>query len=450
MAIKSGSHATNTDDLSSLSGKMQKTDSDKRYRSTGKVAFALFDQVIVSGTNFITLVLVANFTTQKEVGLFHLAWTLVGFSRTLQERMISAPYMVFVHDPKTNIKRLLGSSLMHQVLFALVVCTILLCFSLLSRYTELGKEMGQLCLVLMFSLPFILLRDHIRAICSAKYQYHITILIDISVAIIQIGGILLLVNANLLTLPGIAAVLGLACLIPAVFWVTLRSASYTAKLKYAGPDWTKNWQFSRWLVAARCFGMAGFYAVPWIVVFLMDQASAGIFATASGLVGLSLMFIMGTNNFFQPRAVIALQQHGAQAMQRVVVQTMLTWGLALLAVVVAFYLAGGWFLGTIYGSDYQGYGLVVVWLSLSILTVSPSIACGNGLAALNQPKAYLLGEICYCLVAVASAFILIPIYGLNGAGVALSLAGITASAVSFSILHRLIALQSNNKLQTTA
>ncbi len=438
-----------SDDLSTLNSVADADSIDVEDESPQKnivrAGSALADQIIVSATNFATLVLIARLCEQSEVGLFHLAWTVIGFLRTGQERLISAPYFVFVHQPETDKPSFLGGSLAHQWIFAAASGVVTLALGFWFRATGQLQGMSLILFILAGSIPFILLRDHVRAVCAAHFHYSTALVVDACASTIQISGILLLAWLGWLDIPRVAAILGLACLAPTIAWTILSRRRFAIKANEVQKLWTQNWNYSRWLVVARTLGIGGYFAVPWIVVSLMDETSAGGFATASSLVGLSLMFINGSNNFFQPRTIRAYHDHGVKKMVKTIIQSILAIGGMLSVAVVMFGLAGAELMERIYGDGYGEYGAVVFWLSVSMLTVSVSIVCGNGLAALAKPKGYFIGEFAYCIVTIASAWLLIPLWGLNGAAFALVCGGIAASIVTALTLVYLVRMESNSE-----
>ena len=407
-------------------------------RSGGYAILALVDQGVVSATSFLTLAIIAHNCTQADVGFFHLAWTIVSFVRTVQERTLGAPYLTFVHRIDQNPQTLLGSSLVHQGIFGICCAVVLGIASFAIGGVPKLVALSPVFLALVFSIPFILLRDHVRAVCSAHFQYRVALAVDISAAILQVGGVMALAQLGRLTITSVAVLLGAACIFPTIVWLHLRPQPYEIRWDGVLSDWRQNWSYAKWVVAARSIAISGNNSVPWIVLFTMDEASAGAFGIATGLVGLSQMFIMGANNFFQPRTVRSMHEEGVRKMSRTVLDAIVVLGVVLFLGTILFAVAGGPLLGLIYGDQYSVYGSVTFLLSVSMLTVSVSIACGNGLAALGKPKGYLLGELAYCIVSVSGALLLIPRFGLNGAGAALAIGGFAASLVTAAVLCRLI------------
>jgi O-antigen/teichoic acid export membrane protein len=125
-------------------------------------------------------------------------------------------------------------------------------------------------------------------------------------------------------------------------------------------------------------------------------------------------------------------------------------GSILLLIVLLFSFAGGWLLGTIYGPAYAVYGPVTAVLSAGMLVITVSIACSNGLAALGRSKEYFAGEVSYCILSIAGALLLIPIWGLIGAATALLIGSVAASSITACILWSLVQRERANSLNPTS
>ncbi|MEM8681030.1 MAG: hypothetical protein AAGF97_16925, partial [Planctomycetota bacterium] len=360
-----------------------------------------------------------------------------GFLRTGQERMLSNPYLVFVHQPGRGVPAWTGSSLLFQACFAAVSAGLLMGLAALFQIVGAPVGLPPVLVVLALGIPFLLLRDHLRAISAAHEKFGTALLIDLGVSAIQLGGLVALNAFAEVTIPRVAALLGFACLVPAGLWWLVTWPRLELDWDQVGQDWLESWHYSRWLVLARTLGIGGYFAVPWLVVFFLGESEAGIFATCSAVVGLSLMFLNGANNFFQPRTVKANQDRGVSGMGRVIVTALLVIGSFLTAVSTLLFFAGGTVM-QMFGPAYTDYGDLAFWLSLSMLAVSVSIVCGNGFAALRCPQGYFWGELSYSLVAVGLSIVLIPWLGLNGAALALVAAGLAASVVTSCTLIPLI------------
>ncbi len=398
---------------------------------------SLFDQVIVSGANFLTFVMLSQWCTKQQVGLFALAWTVAGFLRTGQERLISAPYLAFIHRPGTDQPALLGSSLVHQVCFA-AACGLLVAAGALAPWSGELAQMPIVFAVLAFSLPLMMLRDHLRVICSAHFRFGVEIAMDVLVSLLQLSAIALIAYAGVIDAAWVTAALGLACAAPCVAWLVRRPQPFRIEPARLASDWRTSWGYSKWLVAARSISLGAYQLIPWLVVYYLDTERAGVFAVCSNLVGLSQMFVLGANNYFQPRTIAAMQNHGLRAMCRSLLETILVFGVVLSALTAALFVAGGWLVGAIYGADYAQYGYLTFVIALATLTVCVSNACGNGMAALGKPRGYFWGELAYFVATIGCAMLLIPRMGLTGAAWSLVAGGLTVSVVTALTLAKLV------------
>ncbi len=396
---------------------------------------SLLDQAVVSATNFLSMVILTHACPTAEVGMFALAWTVLGYLRTGQERLLAAPYLVFANQPGRDSSTLLGSNLIHQTSFALLSSLLVASFALVIRNGSSFSGTAPTLWILALALPFLLVRDHWRAIFGAHLRFDVSLSLDLAVSVVQLGGMGLLAWTGWLNAPTAMAMLGLACVLPAFLAFIGSPQSYRVEPTRLLPDWKLEWAYAKWLVIARAVGIAGYFLIPWMVAgFLEDAAAVGRYANCSNLVGLSLMFVMGVNNFFLPRTVQAYHAGGTVAMLRSVADCVIVLVSCLAAISVAFWFLGDWLLGIVYGADYSSSGEIAFLLSISTLAVCVSIACGNGLAALQRPKAYFWGEFSYFLVSVLIAWWLIPIYDLRGAAWALVGGGCAASLVTLATL----------------
>lgn len=407
-------------------------------RDAKRGIMALADQAICSGTNFLTMAMLARSLSMSVFGVFSIAFLGFQFARTIQERTLAAPYLVFTHRPDQDSRTLLGSNLVLQVGFAILTLIITVVAGLACIATGRAPELGRTLLLLGAAVPFLLLRDQLRAVSLAHFRIGTSLIMNAAVAVIQLGGIGLLFFTKNTSVPLAISVLGIACLIPTAGWYWYRPLAFDVDRQRIASDWGTFWGFSRWLVVARAFGIGGQYLVPMMVALYLNADSVGAFATCTALVGLSMMFILGLNNFAQPRTVVAFQEKGTAAMLGTVLQTVACFAVFLGGAALVLFFFGGRLLGLIYGADYEPYGTIAAMLSLGMLAVSVSIAFQNGLAAFGKPQGFLLGEISYFLTAVGLAFVLIPMWGLQGAAASLIAAGVVVSLITIATLVWLI------------
>ena len=83
-----------------------------------------------------------------------------------------------------------------------------------------------------------------------------------------------------------------------------------------------------------------------------------------------------------------------------------------------------------------GAGLIIGVLSLSVLANSAGVVAGNGLWAMERPKANFVADLCSLGVVIATALFFIPALGPLGAAIATLAGTATDAAVRLWILRR--------------
>jgi O-antigen/teichoic acid export membrane protein len=397
---------------------------------------SLADQVLVSGSSFVTIALISQSCSAFHVGEFALAWTIVSLIRTVQERAIAAPYLAFTYRPEFSRPSYRGSVVLHQVFFALACGLIGLAICLLLLLMGFQRGLLSLSISLACAAPFIMVRDQMRAVCTADSKFAKLLGIDICIVATQLTGILVLFFFDQMTLARVNGILGLSCVIPITYWFIQSKSSFAFDQKRIASDWHHNLDYSRWLVVARMFGIAPFFLIPWFVALYLGLEKAGAFGNCMNLVGLSQMFIMGVNNMFQPKTVRELQSHGTNGMFSCIRLALLTILPVLILVSIAFFFLGDFALGVIYGKYYAAYGWIAFLMSVSTLAMTCSVIYGNGLAALGASKEYFRGEFIGSVVSISFALLLVPSIGLQGAPMALCLGGIASSITTWGSLKK--------------
>lgn len=414
------------------------TKNSDRKALISRSLISLMDQVVVSGCTFFTMYMVSGQCSKADVGAFALAATVVNFIRTVQERAIAAPYLAFALKPGFDRNSFRGSSFVHQAVFALSIALLALTVRAVESALGFGASSLALSASLALTIPLLMIRDQIRAISAANFEFVPQLVLDITIGVIQFAGLFWLAWRNQFSIAGVYLAMGLACLLPSTIWLWMHRQSLEIDRAKILADWRHNWIYSRWLVGARVVGIFGYLVVPWMVAFFLDKSETGAFAVCSSLVGISLMFVTGLNNYFQPRTIREFHRNGVAGLKLSLVESIVIVSSVLIMISVVLGLGGNLILELLFGSNFAGYGNIAFLLSLSMLSVSFSVMFGNGLAALGNSRHYFWGEFACCAVSVSSAAVLIPLWGLAGAAQSLILGGVASSIVTGLTLARAI------------
>ena len=413
---------------SAVNVELQQSDSLARKPLT-KVILALADQAFVSLNSFVTMMVVVKFCSTGDLNVYVLAWSILCFFRVIQERMLAAPYVVFAHQPERENPAFLGSSLVQQVWFSIVSSLIFIGLAILFNFVP-GPEGLSVCFaVIAVVLPPILLRDHLRAVSCTHFRYGAAALLSGVALLLQFAIIYVCYLNSALTANAVFAAMGVASLLPALVWLMVKTEPFQFVKEQFGRDWQTCYRYSSWLVAARFFPSIVNSLLPFLVLYMVSEDASGIWGSCMTLANVSMMFVIGCNNLFQPKAVVALQTQGKTAMQNVLGLSAVVFSVVLTAVCLVYFFAGEYLLTLAFKPELAPFGNVVTILSLHVLICSLSIVAGNGLAAMEKSRGIFVGELFWSIVTLAAAALLTPEFGLAGTAVAICAGSMAATII---------------------
>ncbi|MCA9067731.1 MAG: lipopolysaccharide biosynthesis protein [Planctomycetaceae bacterium] len=400
---------------------------------------SVFDQGIVSATNFATSVIIGRLCSQTEMGIYALGLSIVYFARAIQEQLVSAPYTIYCNrQPEEDKAAYAGSSCLHFSWFAGLVIVSLLGFAGVLATQGTAPDLLRLSLVLVAALPLFLLREFIRHYTFSHLKMGTATILDASVSAIQIGTLVLLGWAGWMTVPVVFAVIGGSCLLASLGWFLTKSDRFEVSHKTAVRHWKHNWGFARWALACQLVGCSAPYVMPWFVASLEGAAATGILAASSTLVGLANMFVMGVANFLSPRAAKAYAEEGVRGLKTVMVFTSLVFVVFLGVFAVAMCFLGGFVAVLVYGENYAEAGPVMAVLAFGLLASGLSVTAGNGLWAIDRPDANFRADLCALVATIVFSALLIGPYGVVGAALATTLgAAVDGLIRGFILIHQM-------------
>ena len=134
---------------------------------SGSYALALADQTVVSGTSFLTTVLIARVTDPGQLGIFAIGISVLASVHAVQDSLILLPYSIRCHHPSGTRAEYAGASLtLSGVLSALTAVALILSALAMSAWSA-GPEMVAMTWALAGVVPFWLAREFGRRFAFA-------------------------------------------------------------------------------------------------------------------------------------------------------------------------------------------------------------------------------------------------------------------------------------------
>ena len=179
------------------------------------------------------------------------------------------------------------------------------------------------------------MRECTRQLAFAHLRVATAIAMDLTVFVLQLGGLLLLAALGRLSVAAAFLVLASASALGAACW------------------------FARWALAGMLFASLTPHITPWLLTHWHDVRATGLLAASAALVGPAQMFQFGMSNYLAPQAAAAFAQGGHAQLARMLVKGAALLGLGIGAIAGVFAALGGPLLVLLYGPAYAGGGPIV-------------------------------------------------------------------------------------------
>lgn len=404
-----------------------------------KGMLSVFDQGIVSGTSFVTSVLIGRLCTQGELGIYYLALTVFLFARSVQDQIIAAPYTIYCNQfegDRLAVYR--GSSFVHQFVFCFFMVIGLAVLSCLTSFGYGPSGLSTTSWMLVAMVPFLLFREHLRQFAFSRMALGTAIRLDLFTAALQIISLGTISYLGLLSIPIVFLIMGISCAIAAFGWFFLQKQPLRVSRQQLLPDWLKNWTFSKWALASHLVGTSTPYIMPWFVAAAQGNAATGVMAACSTIVGLGNSFVMGISHYLTPKTAHAYAHGGVPELCQVLRKIVLLFGVTVGSFCVLLFFAGDFIAILVYGETYANLGLLITIFGLVLLAGSFAMTAGNGLWAMDKPSANFRADVVSLITTLITAIILIPPYGVLGAAISTLIGTVADAVVRWWALRKII------------
>jgi len=378
--------------------------------------YALADQVIVGGMNFLTMILVGRIAGAHQLGLFALGFTIVLLVVALQESIITTPATIF--GPRMSghqRRRYFGVSLLLQAILSLIVGTTLFSAAGVVSFSLGDAEMTAGLAVLALVIPFWCLREFCRRLAFAQLNARSVLALDVTVAVVLATGLTALIATGRLTAATAFAATGVATCGGTLVWLARHRREFRIARSELLPALKRNWITGKWILMGQTTSIATGESLPWIIAGMLGTEATGAFAACRAIFRVINPVVVTVSNLLTPYAAHAYADGGQQQVDRVVRKAVLGLG-ALMAAFFLFLTAfGGHVLGILFGNAYADYRLVLTILAAGQFALLIRMGPARGLLVVDRPQLGVVAELLGSLIVLGAAVPLIVWWGLYGA-----------------------------------
>lgn len=400
-----------------------------------KSVLAMVDQAVVSLAAFATVAILGRFAGQSELGRYYLPFTILLFTVNVQGELVTSAYAVYRHRRTgRQLREYSGSVMVFEGVMAFTGMCLFWGLWAASRYGWMPRELADCFFVLGLAAPAWQIRAFLRYYSFANLQFFAPLVMDSVATVSQLVILFSLVGAGWLLASTVHAALGVACLLGVAAWVAYDRPKVRINRSRLWRDWKENWSFSRWALVSQLIGCGAPYVVPWLVARHLGHPAAGVLAACTNLCGISTMFVLGIAHSLTPHAARAYATGGVAHLRRVLWRSAIAFAVGLTLFCMVMFFSGEFLMGALYGPQFTDTGWTLVLLSLATLANSMAIVAGNGLWAIDRPRANLWADAVTLLVTLGATEILLPVAGVAGVAGAILLGNSLGAATRVGVL----------------
>lgn len=384
----------------------------RRYRH---INWTLTDQGIVSGTNFLTFVLLARYLGLEEFGWFVLVRAQVMLVRSLQAALIVSP--MFSIGPKypPEVGQRYYTVLFTQQIVLATLCSLL--FILGIRVAELySVDLAELNLVwplaaMVFSDQ---IQDFTRRCFFARTRYLGAFVTDSVNCFGRLLGLVIVFR------------LSESASVSHALWVIVAASILSAIIglfNHGRFQWdvtlfkeigVRHWKFSKWLASSSVLNAAA-KSIPLLIVSpILGMATIGAIRATYNVFGLVTLLTQSLQNLVPVQAAKRLDRGGKKALTRYLWRVTFYGGGATAIIAGIASAAPEFWLTLMYGEKFNEYSFLVYWYAVISIVAFLKLPLTAGLKALEDTRAIFISLVCVSVFALSSAYLLASWFGVHG------------------------------------
>jgi O-antigen/teichoic acid export membrane protein len=379
------------------------------------VVFA--DQALVSGGNFLGGILFARLLTLEEFGRLTLAWIVVECIASLQFAAIIQPMLNI--GPKQldeQTASYYGAVTFQQGVVGLVSGALVWAATLLVGRAFHFDMLAGFALPLAASVTASQYQNYARRYFFARERALAAFCNDSLRYATQLGCCVLLMTS--LGGHGMTSATALWVVAGATAIAAIHGAIFLGPLAWdravIGCVIRRHWQFSRWLLPSAIMSWMTGQAFAVIAGVVLGAATVGALRAAQTLLGITHVLLLALENFAPVRAARSLNLGGISAFHSYLRRLAALTAILTAGIITALNSDPDFVIHIVFGSQYQGIGYIVRWISGNYFVYAMCTVLVTWAAAIEDTEAIFVSYAAATAVTVVLAYPLARYGGVTG------------------------------------
>ena len=388
-----------------------------------QVNWALSDQAMVSGANFLTNIILVRYLGLEEYGRYILAWIAIDFVRILHEPLVIAP-MVTIGPKRTGADAEKYYSVVST--FQLTLCILLSLLlvgvvALLNIYIP-SWNLDGLAPIMGFAAITYHFQEFCRRCAFAKHRPHLAFASD---AVRYLGQMVIIIAfahystldaREVILITAITALAGIGFALPVLFPIKIEVEIFKDAL-------VRHWDFGKWFVPSVILARATADIFMAVTGAIIGAAAVGALKAARNIVAVTHILLMGLENVVPIRAAQRYAEAGTEGL----VVFLKRFGIASCGAVAVLILMVAivpeFWLELFYGEQHIDQGYLVQWWGAFYFMTFLARPAVLGLRAMEYTRPIFTQNLIVALIGLSACYPVIKAYGVTGVVVGLTLLG---------------------------
>lgn len=403
----------------------------RTLRANRNMNLAMTDQVLVSGVNFLTGILIARALGLHQFGVFHIAWMAVIMASNLQLAMIISPMMSIGPKQAPSLSSAYyGAASAQQLIFALLSATVLYGGTLAMGAIFPESKASALAIPLAAAVFCLQIQDFIRRYFFTLQKSGHAVAIDAVSYLGQLAGLIWLFRQESLTISRALWVIAATSILAALVGM-IRMDRITWDSQVFRDAGRRHFHFAKWMGGSAFVQVV---AIDWFVIvaaWTMGAIAAGAIQAAQKVISVLNILLMALENVVPPEASRRYHSSGKSALASYLSTVAQVGGMAtiLMALVVGIFAPP--LIGALYGPEFVEHAGLLRWFAVAYFVGFFGTPLRAWLTAIENTAPIFWTSLLMLVFSLAVAYPLNVVFGLPG-----TMAGILAA---FVLLHASLA-----------
>jgi O-antigen/teichoic acid export membrane protein len=410
-----------------------------RKFASGRLSYALADQVTYSFGNMVVAALLRRHTSEWEFGIYILTQRALDVLIQMCNNVMWGPYMFNRPGLAKQRQRLyLGSIFAVQMVCSALMFLLLWGITKWCSTPSRGLYYGVFQPLILTSAG-IVFREFTRRMYFADLRMKEAFWTEVATVGLQIAGVEWLFYTHRLTVPNTLLVLSGAAIFVSLWWLVREWNTFVIRVREIREDFVRNLNLGGWFVGSNMVFLASSQWNPWTLSALMGGAAVGSYSVCEQVVNIPRVALVSLQNMLSPMMAQKYADGGKPALHALVKKfnRILFLGAAVCALGI---ILIGPNVARIIFKDIPGNArLILAVLALNFVALAATLPESYGLSAVKKAGPTFYANLAGFSVQAVTALWLVKTLHVPGAAAAMLLGSLVVMVVRHVYYNREVA-----------